>query len=252
MSAKAKMDYGMRQYLSFDIEIYNEMQEGDNDLTKIIPSVGAFCTDYENVSYYEGDPYMSKETSQKLVKDMMEKVELGYTLFTWNGLSFDLQLLAHYSGMYEECGKLALNSVDGMFLVVAHKGFFLGLDKVLSGANIEGKLHQVKLNDGTTMFSMDGSKAPLLWRNKEFSSVKDYLKWDVIQPLKLAYHLERTKLIRWTSNSGKPNSLRTDMLTVKEALKLSIPDTSWMKEVKPREDFYRWIPEKVLREEGVM
>ena len=32
------MDYGMRQYLSFDIEIYNEMQEGDNDLTKIIPS----------------------------------------------------------------------------------------------------------------------------------------------------------------------------------------------------------------------
>ena len=42
MSAKAKMDYGMRQYLSFDIEIYNEMLEGDNDLTKIIPSVGAF------------------------------------------------------------------------------------------------------------------------------------------------------------------------------------------------------------------
>ncbi len=240
-----------KQYLSFDIEICNEMEEGNDDLTKFVPSVGAFCTDYETVSFYEDDPHMSKQTAQKLVFDMIKKAEEGYTLFGWNILSFDLQLLAHYSKMYAECGRLALNSVDGMFLVVAHKGFFLGLDKVLVGSNIETKLHQVTLNDGTTLFSMNGSKAPSLWRNKEFSAVKEYLKYDVFQPLKLAYHIDKTKFIKWTSNSGKPNTLRTEMLTVKEALNLPLPDTSWMTSPKAREDFYKWIPESVLKEEGV-
>lgn len=243
----------MRNYLSFDIEIYNEMEEGNRDLKSLIPSVGAFCTDYENVMYYEDVPYMTKETAKKLVVDMTNKVNEGYTLFGWNILSFDLQLLAHYSEMYNECGRLALNSVDGMFLVVCHKGFFLGLDKVLFGAGLETKLHEVEMNDGTTMKEMNGSKAPLLWRNKEFSAVKDYLKYDVIQPLKLVYHLEQTKTIRWLSQSGKKNFLRTEMLPVKEALSLPVPDTSWMKNQPiSRKDFYSWIPEEILKKEGII
>ena len=119
----------------------------------------------------------------------------------------------------------------------------------MKGANIESKLHNVTLNDKTNFAQMDGSKAPLLYRNKEFSAVREYLRVDVEQPLKLAYHIENTGYIRWTSNSGKPNSLKTEMLTVKEALKLPLPDVSWMKAVKPREDFYSWIPKDVLEKE---
>lgn len=237
-------------YLSFDIEIYSEMNDADN-IENLIPSVGAFCTDVDNVFYYEDDPYMSKETAKRLVKDMIEKTKEGYILFGWNILSFDLRLLAHYSEMFEECGRLALNAVDGMFLVVANKGHMLGLDKVLIGARIETKLHEVELNDGTTLFSMNGSKAPMLWRSKEFAAVKEYLKYDVIQPLKLAKHIEKNKIIKWTSNSGRQNFLKTDLLPVKDALKLPVPDTSWMKEVKQRSDFLNWIPKTVLIEEGV-
>lgn len=244
---------GYKEFVSYDIEILEDLPEGENiDLSKITPSVGAFCTDYENISYYEDTPHMSKETACKLVKDLQKKVDEGFVLFTWNGLHFDLQLLGLYSGMIEECGKLALNHVDGMFLVVSQKGFYLGLEKALIGAKMETKLHQVQLNDKSTFSEMNGSKAPTLWRAGEYQAVRDYLKYDVIQPLKLANHIQSTNYIRWKSNSGKDNWLKTQMLTVKECLKLPLPDTSWMTSAPKREDFISWVPEKILKEEGVI
>lgn len=241
-----------KEFLSYDVEIFEDLPEGENvDLSKITPSVAAFCTDYENIHYYEDIPHMSKETACKLVKDLQKKVEEGFTLFTWNGLHFDLQLLGLYSGMIEECGRLALNHVDGMFLVVSQKGFYLGLDKALIGARMETKLHEVQLNDKTKFSEMNGSKAPTLWRDGEYQAVRDYLKYDVIQPLKLANHIQSTGYIRWKSNSGKDNWLKTEMLTVKECLKLEKPDTSWMSSAPKREDFISWIPENILKEEGI-
>lgn len=243
-----------KNYLSFDIELYNELPENrtEQDLRDSIPSVGAWGTDVANTKFYEGDPHMTKDTAKQLVKDMLEQYEKGFIPFTWNGLAFDFKLLGYYSEMIPECAKLALNGVDGMFLVVAQKGYYLGLEKVLIGANIEAKLHQVKLNDGTTLSDMSGAKAPELWRKKEFSAVKEYLEVDVTQPLKFAYHLDKTKVIRWTSNTNKPQSLRTEMLTVKEALLLPLPDTSWQKNPIKRIDFYNWIPKSILEEEGAI
>lgn len=243
----------MKEFLSYDIEIYEDLPEGENvDLSKITPSVAAFCTDYENIHYYDDVPYMSKETAKRLVLDLQKKVDEGLTLFGWNSLSFDLHLLGLYSGMLEECGRLALNHVDGMFLVVAQKGFYLGLDKALIGAKMETKLHEVELNDKSKFSQMNGSKAPMLWRSGEYSAVKEYLKYDVIQPLKLANHIQSSGYIRWKSNSGKDNWLKTQMLTVKECLKLEKPDTSWMTSAPKREDFFSWIPENILKEEGIV
>jgi len=244
------------KYLSFDIEIYNELKDGDSferDFSEIIPSVGAWGIDYTDVNFYYDKPFMTKETAQRLVGDMWCEYQKGRIPFTWNGLSFDFALLAQYSEMPEMCGRLALNGVDGMMLVVCHKGFMLGLDKALAGAGLESKLHQVKLNDGTTMFSMEGSKAPKLWRDGEYEAVKEYLRVDVIQPLKLADHIESTGELKWVANSGNKNTFRTKMLTVKEALKLPVPNTSWMKTPpKSREEFYSWIPERVLSSEGII
>ena len=178
--------------LSFDIEIYNDLPEGNNrDLSDVIPSIGAFCTTADNVEFYYDDPYMSKETAQQLVLDMLALYENDFVPFTWNGLSFDLNLLATYSGMIDECSYLALNHIDGMFLIVAHRGFMLGLDAALKGANLETKTHSVELNDKTLFTEMSGAKAPELWRNREFEAVKTYLKGDVTQPLKLAKVIEQ-------------------------------------------------------------
>lgn len=242
-----------REFISYDIEIVEDLPERENvELSKFTPSIAAFCTDYENIFYYEDVPHMSKNTACKLVIDLQKKVSEGFTLFTWNGTNFDLQLLALYSGMIEECGRLALNHVDGMFLVVAQKGFYLGLDKALIGAKMETKLHQVQLNDKSTFGDMNGSKAPSLWRMGEYQAVRDYLRYDVVQPLKLANHIQSTGYIRWTSNSGKANSLKTKILTVKECVKLPLPDTSWMSSSPKREEFISWIPESILKEEGVI
>ncbi len=243
----------MNKYQSYDIEIVNEFPEGEQpDLRTTIPSVAAICTNYENCQFFYDDPYMTKKTAQRLVEVMSDNLDNGIIPLTWNGLSFDFQLLAYYSDLLEQCGKLALNHVDMMFLVVAHKGFYLSLNKALVGANIQGKLHDVMLNDGKIFNSMDGSKAPLLWRNKEFSAVKEYLRVDVEQPLKLAEHIEKTKTIQWISGSGKIRKCFTDMLTVKEALKLPVPDTAWMANVKYRPEYYSWIPESVLKSEGII
>jgi hypothetical protein len=239
----------MTDYLSYDIELYDELPQENPDLKIIKPSVAATCTDFDDCYFYDDDPFMTIPTANLLVDSMLNYQDNGYKVLTWNGLSFDLQLLGYYSGRLEDCGKIALNHVDMMFLVVCHKGFFLGLDKALAGAKIETKIHSVELNDNTVFSEMNGSKAPLLWRNKEFSAVRTYLRGDVEQPLKLARHIETAGYIRWISNSGKLNSLKTDMLTVKEALKLPLPDTSWMSAPKPREEFYNWIPENILKQE---
>src|SRR5258706_3075981 len=219
----------MNQYVSYDIELFEQMEDGNNDLSKLIPSTAALCTNYEDITYYDNDPHMTKETANKLVDTMLEWHRKEYKVLTWNGLSFDLQLLGLYADRIEDCGRIALNHYDMMFLVVAHKGFFLGLDKALVGANIQGKLHDVVLNDNSTFSQMEGSKAPMLWKNKEFSAVREYLRVDVESPLKLAYYIEKEKQIKWTSNAGKINRCFTDMLTVKECLKLPLPDTSWQK-----------------------
>ena len=249
--------FSTRKYSSFDIELYDELFPDGNkdapmlDLRTLRPSTGAYCTGLDNAKFYDDDPYMSKDTAKKLVLDMLKLYHMGYIPFGWNTLSFDFQLLAHYSGLYEECATLALNGVDAMFLVVAHKGYFLGLDKALVGAGIESKLKFAKFNDGTTG-KISGAQAPLFWRNGEFDAVRSYLEMDVVQPLKLARDIEATGSIRWTASSGKYNTLRTKMLTVKEALELPVPNTQWMSDPKPRTEYYDWIPSEILRREGVL
>ncbi len=244
----------MTEYFSFDIEINDEFPEGENrpDLSLIKPSTAAYCTNYDDCKFFDDEPYMSKATAQRLVESMMDMLDNGLVPLGWNTTSFDFQLLGHYSGLLEQCGKLALCGVDMMYLVICHKGYMLSLEKALIGANIETKLHNVTLNDGTNLAGMSGAKAPELWRNKEFSAVRDYLRVDVEQPLKLGYHIEKTKTIRWTSNSGKLNSFRTDMLTVKNAFHLPPVDTSWMKDPKNRMDFIDWIPKNILESEGIV
>ena len=240
--------------LSYDIEIYDELIDGngEKDFSKIRPSVAAICTDEHDVQYFEDDPYMSKETAVKLVNSIMNYHKQGIVSLTWNGLSFDYALLGQYSGMIEECGELALNHYDMMLWVTFRKGFYLGLDKALTGAKLETKRHVVKLNDGTELTDMSGAKAPELWRMKEFSAVKYYLEGDVIQPLKLVDAIQKNNGIRWFSNTGKLNFCNTKMETVKELFKLPVPDTSWMTNPpKSRKEFVSWIPKNVLEHNGL-
>lgn len=92
----------MKEFLSYDIEIYEDLPEGENvDLSKINPSVAAFCTDYENIHYYDDVPHMSKVKAQNLVLDLQKKVDEGFTLFTWNGLTLIYTCLLSILGCWK-------------------------------------------------------------------------------------------------------------------------------------------------------
>ncbi len=130
-----------------------------------------------------------------------------------------------------------------MVMVTFQKGFFLSFDKALNGAGLEGKVKSVTLSNGGKIYDMDGSKAPALWASGEYEAVLTYLRADVIQLIKLADNIQRTKAIRWISNSGKPQSVTiSKMLSVKECFLLPEPDTAWMKNPPDRKSFTNWIP----------
>lgn len=104
----------------------------------------------------------------------------------------------------------------------------------------------MKLSNGTVLTEMSGVLAPQMWANGETEAVLEYLKGDVVQPLLLAQHIEQTKIIKWLSNSGKPNSIFSPLLTVLECFAMPNPDVSWMSNPPTREKFIEWMPKEVL------
>jgi hypothetical protein len=241
------------QLLSYDIEIFNEFEDAGDpvDLHKIIPSVAAICTNENDVEFFYDKPYMSVETSQRLVRAMIDYYKKGFIPWGWNTTGFDFKLLGYYSGMVDECAELAMNGIDGMLLVTFNKGFYLGLDTALIGAKLDTKTHKVQLNDGSFIEDMSGAKAPEMWRNGEYDAVMTYLKGDVIQPLKLAEAIENNKGIRWTSKSGKPMFVNTSLDKTKKLFAIPEPDTSWMGSAPTRKGFVDWMPENILTKYGI-
>lgn len=239
----------MSTFLSYDIEIYDDLPEERSSFDSIRPSIAAICTKEDDLEFFYDEPFMTKETSQRLVKRMMEYQEKGIPALTWNGLSFDFPLLANYSGMVEECGSLALNHIDMMFIVAAQRGHYLSLNSALAGAKLESKVHTVVLNDKTIYSDMSGKQAPELWRKGEYDAIKTYLKGDVLQPLDLASYIDLLGVINWKSKTGRQNALKTKLYTVKECLRFPLPDISWMDTPKLRTDYYSWIPKEVLEKE---
>jgi hypothetical protein len=240
-------------YLSYDIEIYNDLTENDpstpleKKLNGIIPSIAATCTTKDDLKYWYDTPYMTPETACKLVVFMQENLEKGIIPFTWNGTYFDFPLLAKYSGMLKECGELALNSIDGMLLITFARGFFLSLDSALTGAGLETKTHTVTLKDGSVFSEMTGRLAPEMWRNGEYEAVKTYLEGDVFRPLELIFAIKKNAGIKWQSKAGKWMFQSTTLMPVKDLFKLPLPDTSWMtSNIRPRSEFVSWIPNVVL------
>ena len=237
-------------YLSYDIELYNDLEEGERNFSELIPSIAAFTTNKHDLKYFYDEPFMSKETAKILVLEMTYFLKQGVPPFTWNGVAFDFPLLAQYSGLIEECAELALNGVDGMLLITFNKGYFLGLDAALIGAGLETKQHTIKLNNGMD-FSMSGRDAPKLWRGGEYDAVKKYLEGDVFRPLDLIEAIRRNGGIRWISKTGKNMFQPTPLIPVKDLFSLPLPDVSWMSDPKPRSEFVEWIPKEILNKYGI-
>lgn len=229
-------------YLAFDIEIAKDLPEGEPDWKQHRP-LGITCAamltskDDRPSLFYSLNPRggyapaMSKSDLYEVVRFLEYKVNKGYTILTWNGLSFDFDVLAEETGMYTLCADLAMHHVDMMYHIFCLRGHYLGLDKAAKGLGLPGKTE-----------GMTGAAAPQLWAQGEQAKVLQYVAQDVRTTLDVALAAERIGGVQWTSASGRLNMIDIDRwLPVAEAQCIPYPDTSWMSNPVSRDQFTAWM-----------
>lgn len=121
-----------------------------------------------------------------------------------------------------------------MFQVVCEKGFPVSLQSAASGLGVPGKLAGVA-----------GVDAPVLSAQGKHDKVMEYVAQDVRTTLAVAEEAERRKMFAWTTRKGTVSTmpLKRGWLSVEEALKLPLPDTSWMSSPPVRREFMEWLAE---------
>ncbi len=231
------------RYIAFDIETAKVLPESATDLMDHRP-LGVACASAvltgqdEAVTWFgwtAGEPaaQMSCSEVRALLDDLAAWVDEGYTLVTWNGLSFDFNILAEESGLHEECARLALEHVDMMFQVVCQLGYPVALGKAAEGLGLPGK-----------SAGMSGYQAPLLWAQGRHQDVLEYNVQDSRLALAIAEQSERRGEFVWITRRGTKSRMPLEQgwLPSRQALELPLPDTSWMSDPPAREHFSAWFP----------
>ncbi len=232
-----------RKYLAFDIETAKDIPDADFNWRPYRPlgiscAAALKCDAKEPLLWHgknkDGTPAerMSHTEARNVVYELIKLVEAGYTLLTWNGLGFDLDILAEESGAWAECKELALNHVDMMFHVFCDRGFPVALDKAAEALKIPGKPP-----------GMSGLLAPRLWAQGRYPEVLNYVAQDVRIALEIAHKCDQRRKFQWLTRKGTISTmdLPQGWLTVRDAMRLPKPDTSWMDSAIPRYEFTRWL-----------
>ena len=232
-----------RKLLAFDIETATDVPGEDFNWQPYRP-LGISCaatlaSDAEKPKlWYGGESAdrpaarMDRQEARELVRYLVQMAAAGFTIVTWNGLGFDYDVLSEESGLGAECQQLALEQVDMMFHVFCLKGFPVGLDAAARGTGVPGK-----------PAGMSGIKAPQLWQQGQHQKMLDYVAQDVHTTLQLASIGEQRRSLRWLTRKGTVSAcaLSKGWLSVRDALRLPEPDTSWMDKPMSRASFIGWL-----------
>jgi hypothetical protein len=175
---------------------------------------------------------MRREEAAELAAYLVSMAERGYSILTWNGLSFDFDVLAEESGMLRECRALALGHVDMMFHLFCRLGHFVGLEAAARGTGLAGKPKGIR-----------GVMAPAMWAAGKHQEILDYAAQDSRITLELATRCEQEASFRWVTRRGDVRriDLPGGWLTVESAIELPEPDTSWMSNPVSRSHFTKWL-----------
>jgi len=228
-----------RKYLAFDIEI-TKIVEGNDWLAQRPLGISVACTLRERNGqedlrtwYGEGRPsnepfaQMPQQQVCVLVCYLKECVRQGHTLLAWNGLHFDMNILAEESAMLPECRELALGMVDPMFQINQMLGYPVGLDACAMAMTGQSK-------------TGNGADAPVKWAQGLYQEVMDYCAHDVQILYTLAREIDDRGWIEWFSRRGRLQELELPdgLLTVREVLE-EIPGhpNPWL----PLENFTAWL-----------
>ncbi|PAU95529.1 hypothetical protein CK503_00240 [Aliifodinibius salipaludis] len=230
------------KYLAFDIETAKVLPENVSDLNSFRPlgitCAAIWCTEKNEPEVFYSEtpdgfpaPQMSEQDLVSLIKYIQQKVDSGYTIITHNGLGFDFDILAEESGHFSACRKLALQHVDMMYHFFCGKGFPISLNAAAKAIGLSKPA------------DIDGAVAPTLWKEKEYQKVLEYVAQDCRLTLDIAETSEQNDRISWITQRGKQSyfELPSGWLTVEQASKLPLPDTSWMDNPWPRSKFTHWL-----------
>src|SRR5699024_9772385 len=238
----SKLSVMERKYLAFDIETAKILPEDAGSLKTHRPlgisCAAAWPVDRDEPAIFysstEGEgpaARMSQKDLSDMVDFLLKSRKNGYTILTHNGLGFDFDILAEESGRTEECRRMALQHVDMMFHIFCKKGFGVGLNAAAKGI---GK---------SKTEGMQGSLAPKLWKERKHQKVLDYVSQDCRLTLDIARQAESSGSFQWITQRGKRAFLNipSGWLSVAEAQKLPLPDTSWMDNPWKRSRFDSWL-----------
>lgn len=232
----------MRRFLAFDIETAKLLPEGVTDILEHRP-LGVTCAaavadDLARPLVWHGgtagepSASMTREEVAGLVSDLERRVEEGYTIVTWNGLGFDFDVLGEEANLRDRCASLARGHVDLFFHAFCALGHFIGLQKAAEGMGLSGKTS-----------GMSGARAPELWAAGRRAEVLEYCVQDVRTTLEIARLAEERRRLQWITRNSKLATLDlpSGWLSVEEAARLPLPDTSWMANPPSRDRFTRWF-----------
>jgi len=229
-------------YLAFDIEIATIIPDSARNWNAYRPygvSCAATLTSGGQLTIWHGKTpgggladLMSMDELVTLVEFLEDASQNGLKILTWNGLGFDFDVLAEESGLPSECKALALEHIDMMFHFFCRQGYALGLDQAARGMGLPGKPP-----------GMSGEMAPKYWKAGRRQEVLAYVAQDVRTTLDLATRVDQQGRLQWNSKTGRLQEVLFDQgwLTVREALRLPEPDTSWMRDPWRRSKFTSWL-----------
>jgi len=231
-----------RKYLAFDIETAKILPEDFGDLHDHRP-LGITCTatwcsdESAPVTFYSKNedgspaPQMTTQDLTAFVEHLKVQSNSGYTIITHNGLGFGFDILGEESGQTNDCRDLALGHVDMMLHFFCGKGFPIGLNAAAKAIGMSKPANA------------DGSIASQLWKDGEYQTVLDYVAQDCRLTLDVAETSEKSKRVSWITGRGTTSyfELPVGWLTVEEASKLPLPDTSWMDNPWRRTKFTGWL-----------
>lgn len=233
----------VRRYVAFDIETAKDVPGTDFDWKPHRP-LGITCIASQTTASDKPRvwltrtksgipaPQMSRPDVATFIQYLDEAVRDGFVPLSWNGLSFNFNVLAEESGLVDLCKKHALRHIDMMFHVVCERGFPVALKNAASGLRLPGKL-----------VGVEGINAPTLWAEGKYDLVTEYVAQDVRTTLAVARESEERKSFAWTTRKGSVSSmpLLRGWLSVEAAMRLPLPDTSWMSDPPSRSDFTSWL-----------
>lgn len=242
-----------RQLLAFDLEIARALPDGEFGAGDL----GISCADIAYRPMGEPNGKIQHHTWQSLptedrmneaqvgfmINDLVGMVDKGYKILTVNGAGFDFRVVAEEASGndFKIITGMAMTHIDLCFMVVAKRGHYLGLDAMAAGLGVKGKLHDVRLNDGSLITDMSGAKAPEIWQAGERDAVLAYLKDDTRSTLQVGEVIQAVGMIQWVSKKGRFLTLHMPLMDVGECLGLPVPNNSWMDNPPTREGILSWM-----------